>query len=77
MHLFNVLEEQKHTTFLEYVAESRARYASTLMVEAGDGEIRLDRIAERSCFETLEELDEAFEATFGIDAGAYLEKFAK
>ena len=77
MHLFNVLEEQKRTTFLEYVAESRARYASTLMVEAGDGDIRLDRIAERSCFETLEELDEAFEATFGIDAGAYLEKFAK
>lgn len=47
------------------------------LAEAGDGEIRLDRIAERSCFETLEELNEALEATFGIDAGAYLEKFAK
>jgi hypothetical protein len=47
------------------------------LAEAGDGEIRLDRIAERSCFETLEDLNEALEATFGIDAGAYLEKFAK
>lgn len=77
MHLFHVLEEQKEATFLEFVSECRARYASTLLVEGSNGEIIFDQIAKQSGFESDTELDRALQTTFGIGADEYAQKFAK
>ncbi|TFG41988.1 MAG: helix-turn-helix domain-containing protein [Chromatiales bacterium] len=77
MHLFYVLEEEKNTTFLEFVNECRARYASTLLVETSDDEIRFDRIAEQSGFESVAEFSKALQATFGMSADEYVQKFSK
>jgi transcriptional regulator GlxA family with amidase domain len=75
MHLFHVLEELKNTTFLQYIAECRARYATTLMTDKADGDIRFDRFAEQSGFDSIKEFNEAFHSTFGISAHEYMEKF--
>ena len=77
MHLFHVLEELKNTTFLQYVAESRARYAATLMTDTADGDIRFDQIAEQSGFDSIKEFNEAFHSTFGISAHDYMDKFGQ
>ena len=75
MHLFHVLEELINTTFIQYVAESRARYAATLMTDTADGDIRFDQIAEQSGFASIKEFNDAFNSTFGISAHEYQEKF--
>lgn len=77
MHLFHVLEELKNTTFLQYVGECRARHAATLIVDAADGDIRFDQVAEQSGFASIKEFNEAFHSTFGISAHAYMQKFSK
>jgi len=77
MHLFHVLEEQKETTFLEFVSECRARYASTLLVEEPNGEFVFDQIAKQCGFESDTELSGAFQTTFGVGAREYVQKFAK
>jgi len=77
MHLFHVLEEEKETTFLKLINEIRARYASTLLVDVASVDIRFDRIAERSGFESVEEFRNAFQSTFGISADDYVESFSK
>ena len=77
MHLFHVLEDQKDTTFLEFVNECRARYASTLLVETSNAEIRFDRIAEQSGFESVTEFNKEFQITFDISADEYMQKFTK
>lgn len=76
MHLFHVLEERKQTTFLEFVNECRARYASTLLVDRPNGEIRFDQISEQSGFESIADFRKAFDATFGVSPDEYLERFA-
>ena len=75
MHLFHVLEEEKETSFLQFVYECRARYASTLMMDRSKGDIGFDRIAEQSGFETVAEFHNAFRLTFGLSADEYLQKF--
>jgi AraC-like DNA-binding protein len=77
MHLFHVLEELKNTTFLKYVGDCRARYAATLIVDAADGDIRFDQIAEQCGFQSVEEFNIAFHATFDISAHTYRQKFRK
>jgi AraC-like DNA-binding protein len=77
MHLFYVLEEQEETTFLEFVHECRARYASTLLVDESNGDIVLAQIAEQSGFESEAQFRKAFQTTFGVDADEYARKFAK
>ena len=42
MDLFYVLEEVQDSTFLEFVEGSRARHASTMMVDAADGGVRFE-----------------------------------
>ena len=77
MHLFHVLEEEKETTFRKFVNECRARHATTLMADTASGEIRFDHIAKQSGFESIAELRDAFQVTFGISADEYLQQFAK
>ncbi len=76
MHLFHVLEERKQTSFLEFVNECRARYASTLLVESPGGAVRFDDIATQSGFESITDFKSAFHATFGVNPDEYMEKFA-
>jgi AraC-like DNA-binding protein len=75
MHLFHVLEEEKETTFLDFVNECRARYASTLLLDKSNIDIRFDRIAEQSSFETIAKFREEFQSTFDISPDDYLQKF--
>jgi AraC-like DNA-binding protein len=75
-HLFYVLEDQKGTTFLNYVNECRCRYASTLLVDSTTSDIRFDQIAEQVGFESIQDFRNAFQSTFGVTADEYLEKFA-
>ena len=77
MHLFYVLEEEKETTFIQFVNECRARYAATLLAGLSAGDVRFDRIAERSGFKTITEFRDAFDTTFGMSADEYLEKFTE
>ena len=77
MHLFHVLEEEKETTFIQYVNECRARYATTLLVDMSNGTVDLRNIAQRSGFESVEELNSAFQSTFGTTAEEYLQKFSQ
>ena len=77
MQLFQVLEEQEETTFLEFVHECRARYASTLLVETSNDDIRIDQIAEQSGFESVAQFRKAFQTTFAVDADEYVRRFAK
>lgn len=76
MHLFYVLEEVQNTTFLDFVNSCRARHASTMMIEAADGDVRFDVIAEQCGFESIKEFNDAFQLTFDLTADEYLEKFA-
>ena len=77
MHLFHVLEESKNTNFNEFISECRARRASILMLDTSDGDISFDRIAEKSGFESVNDLDESFRSTFGLGADEYMQKFSK
>lgn len=77
MQLFHVLEEQEETTYLEFVHECRARYASTLLVDTPNGDIIFDQIAKQSGFESDTQFRKAFQNTFGVDADEYVRKFAK
>ena len=75
MHLFHVLEEEKGTTFLQFVSECRVRYATTLLADASDSTIDIRRIAEQSGFESVEEFNDAFLSIFGTSAGEYSQQF--
>ncbi len=77
MHLFHVLEEIQDTTFLDFVNGSRARHASTIMIDAANDDIRFDVIAEQCGFESIKELNDTFKKTFNLTADEYMEKFAK
>ena len=77
MHLFHVLEEVQDTTFLDFVNGSRARHASTKMIDAANGDIRFDVIAEQCGFESVRELNDAFQITFDLTADEYMDKFAQ
>jgi transcriptional regulator GlxA family with amidase domain len=77
MHLFHVLEEILDTTFFDFVNGSRARHATTIMIETANGDVRFDVIAEQCGFESIKELNDAFQKTFDLTANEYMEKFAK
>ncbi len=77
MHLFHVLEEVQNTTFLDFVNGSRARHASRIMIDAANGDVRFDVIARECGFESIKELNDAFQKTFDLTADEYMEKFAK
>ena len=77
MHLFHVLEEEKQTTFSEFVNEIRARYASSLLVESTDGELDHSHIASQSGFDSATDFRQAFQDTFGDSPEDYSRKFAK
>ena len=75
MHLFHVLEKLMDTTFLDFVNSSRARQASTIMLDRDDRELRFDWLAEHCGFESVKELNEAFQLTFGMSTHDYMDKF--
>lgn len=75
MHLFHILEDIKNTSFLKFVDECRARYASTLLTEKSRFEIRFDEIAEQSAFESIKSFNDAFYVTFNLSADEYMQKF--
>lgn len=77
MHLFHVLEEEKNTTFNQFVGECRARFASTLLVDQPARSISLARVADLSGFESIADLDHAFETTFNVSIDEYVRQFAK
>lgn len=77
MHLFHVLEEEMGTSFLHFVLECRARYASTLLADKANIDMGLDKIAQQSGFETSSEFRNAFRMTFGMSAKDYVKKFAQ
>ena len=74
-HLFHVLEEVMDTTFCSFVNECRCRYASGLLLDSPDREVRFDRIAEDSGFESVVDFRKAFIETFGLGPDQYLERF--
>ena len=75
MHLFHVLEEEMETTFIQFINESRARYATTLLVDFANVDVDFRRIAKESGFESVEEFRDAFKSTFNISADEYLQQF--
>ncbi len=77
MHLFHVLEEEKETTFLNFVDECRARYATTLLTDTSNDAICLTRISEQAGFESVAALDRAFLATFGVSTDEYTQQFSR
>lgn len=77
MDLFHVLEKEKGTTFLEFVNECRARHAATLIRKSSDGDVRFDQISQQSGFKTIAEFRDAFQSTFGMSAGEYLQQFSQ
>jgi AraC-like DNA-binding protein len=77
MHLFHVLEEEKQTSFLLFVDECRARYATTLLTDVPNDAIRIDQVAEQSGFESVEALNRAFHATFGVSGLEYAQQFSQ
>jgi hypothetical protein len=56
---------------------SRARHATTIMIEAANGDVRFDVISEQCGFESIKELNDAFQKTFDLTADEYMEKFAQ
>lgn len=76
MHLFHVLEQEKKTTFVDFLAESRARYATSLLLDSPGTDLDLRRIAKQSGFATLQEFNHAFATTFSMSAEHYLQQFA-
>ena len=74
MHLFHVLEEDKKTSFAEFVNECRARYATTLLLDGTGSNIRFDNVAEKAGFGSTSEFRDAFDATFGDGPEAYMER---
>ena len=75
MHLFHVLEEEKGMTFTEFVSESRARYATTLLLDSPCNDFDLRRVAEMSGFASVNELHHAFQVTFGMAVDEYVQQF--
>lgn len=75
MHLFHVLEEELGSSFNAYIGESRARYASSLLINddisAGD----LETIAYQAGFESLQQFLDMFERTFGTSPNHYMQQF--
>ena len=75
MHLFHILEVIKDTSFLSFVDECRARYASTLITEKSQSHVRFDEVAEKAGFESIKAFNQAFVATFDLTADEYMQKF--
>jgi len=74
-HLSHVLEHEKGSTFIDFVNESRVRYAATLLTARFDGTVDVLQIARQSGFGEIEEFDEVFKATFGMKAEEYSRRF--
>ena len=70
-HLCHVLEEEKETTFGQFVNERRVNFAATLLAEVSGSDINTGQIASQSGFENVEDFDEAFQTSFGMSATAY------
>jgi len=75
IHLFHVLEKVQETTFIDFVNGCRARHASTIMIDAADGDVRFDVISEQCGFASIHEFLDAFQTTFDLTADEYMEKF--
>jgi AraC-like DNA-binding protein len=75
MHLFHVLEEEQGTSFVQFVNESRSRYATALLTSTPRNEIDFRVVAKRSGFESVDEFNRAFHATFEMTADEYLQRF--
>jgi AraC-like DNA-binding protein len=77
MHLFHVLEEEQGTSFVQFVNECRCRYATDLLTGAPGNEIDSRVIAKQSGFESVDEFNRAFFATFDMTADECLQRFSK
>jgi AraC-like DNA-binding protein len=70
-HLFHVLEDEKQTTFVEFVNDSRVSHATTLLDSTPAGMIDMPRIARQSGFEDVEAFAQAFQSNFDMTAEEY------
>ncbi|MBT8101133.1 MAG: helix-turn-helix domain-containing protein [Gammaproteobacteria bacterium] len=75
MHLFHVLEVEKQTSFVVFVDECRARFASSLLADIPAGTIDLERVAAQSGFADIGTFHSAFQQTFGTSAEQYMRQF--
>lgn len=76
MHLFHVLEEELGTTFNRYINECRARRAAKLIAGGDIVSIDYAGIATATGFDSVEQLNSAMQATFGVNCHAYARKAA-
>ncbi len=77
MHLFHVLEEDKKTSFVEFVNECRVRYATTLLLDGTGTDVEFDEVAKKAGFDSTNEFRDAFDATFGDEPERYMERFGR
>ncbi len=77
MHLFYVLEEEKQTTFLQFVNECRVRIATSVIETMPRMDISLDLLAKQSGFRTTKDFNTAFTSTFSMSAEEYVRKFGQ
>jgi len=77
MYLFHVLEKDKKTSFVEFVNECRARYATTLLMDGTGSNLHFDQVAKKAGFDSTGEFRDAFDATFGDGPEAYMERFGR
>ena len=75
MQLFHVLEEERQTTFKQFVNEQRTRYATNLLGARPDVAPDIKQVARHSGFESVTAFHRAFQSTFGISADEYARRF--
>jgi AraC-like DNA-binding protein len=77
MHLFHVLEEEQGTSFVRFVNECRSRYATELLTSTPKNEVDFRVVAKRSGFESVDDFNRVFSATFDMTADEYLQRFSE
>jgi AraC-like DNA-binding protein len=73
-HLVHVLEEELGTSVAEFVRTRRAKYAASLLSDAGGAAPSTEEIARQSGFADVDELEAAFEAVYKRTIDEFREK---
>jgi len=77
MHLFHVVEEDKKTSFVEFVNECLVRYAATLLLDGTGSGVEFELIAKKAEFGSTNEFRVALDATFGDEPERYMKRFGR
>lgn len=70
-HLHKVLEDENYASFRQFVNDYRVKHAASMLADPSDSMINIEQIASQSGFDKIDDLDEAFQLTFGIGAEEY------